>query len=156
MVRVGLQRGLVPDLRLLVVAHLAVGVADVVGDIGMLIVAKCMHRGYAGFVLAVENKLTCLAIVAQEFLLGLLLLLLLNDTVVLLFLFLLVAVVGRGRTVSAHCIDGHRFHADGGHEQRSGGKHTDAAKGMDQGHWRSPEKTRRQNRDKKKRSVIGV
>ena len=89
MVRVGLQRGFVPELRLLVVAHLAVGVADVVGDIGMLVVAKRVHRGDAGFVLAVENQLTSLAIVAQEFFLGLLLLLLLDDAAVLLFLFLL-------------------------------------------------------------------
>src|SRR6185369_17118889 len=129
----------------LVVAHLAVGVADVIGDIGMLIVAKRMHRGDAGFVLAVENELTSLAIVAQEFFLGLLLLLLLDDAAVLLFLFLLAAVVGRGRTVSAHCIDGYRLHADGGHEQRGGGEHAGAAKGLDQGHWRSPAKTRPQN-----------
>src|SRR5262245_10498564 len=123
MVRVSLQRGLVPYLRLLVVAHLAVSVADVIGDVGMFIITKCVHRGDAGFVLAVENELTCLAIIAQEFLL---LLLLLDDTIVLLLLFLLVAVVGRRRTVSAHCIDGPRLHADGGHEQRSGGKNTDA------------------------------
>src|ERR1700722_17631525 len=40
MVRVSLQRALVPDLRDLVVAELAVGVADQVCDIGVVVVAE--------------------------------------------------------------------------------------------------------------------
>ena len=39
-VRVGLQRALVPDLRDLVVAELAVGVADQVGDRGAVVVTE--------------------------------------------------------------------------------------------------------------------
>src|SRR5579862_2234703 len=39
MVRVGLQRALVPELRDLVVAKLAVGVADQIGDVGNVFMA---------------------------------------------------------------------------------------------------------------------
>src|SRR3954454_3081543 len=40
MVRIGLQRALVPHLRKLVVAEFAIGIADQVGDVGVLVVAK--------------------------------------------------------------------------------------------------------------------
>src|SRR3982074_3323152 len=39
-VRIGLERALVPDLRHLVVAELAVGVADQVGDRGAVVIAE--------------------------------------------------------------------------------------------------------------------
>src|ERR1700761_4776923 len=39
-VRIRLQRALVPDLRLLVVAKLAIGVADEVGDVRMVVMAE--------------------------------------------------------------------------------------------------------------------
>lgn len=39
-VRVGLQRALVPDLRQLVVAELAIGVSDQVGDIGAIVLSQ--------------------------------------------------------------------------------------------------------------------
>src|SRR5215475_13200144 len=40
MVRVRLQRALIPDLRKLVVAELAVGIADQVRDIGIVVMTK--------------------------------------------------------------------------------------------------------------------
>src|SRR4029077_6191057 len=40
MVRIGLERALVPDLRDLVVAELAVGIADQIGDIGTVVTAE--------------------------------------------------------------------------------------------------------------------
>src|SRR6516165_6357692 len=42
-VRIGLQSALVPDLRDLVVAELAVGIADQVGDVGAVILAECLQ-----------------------------------------------------------------------------------------------------------------
>ena len=39
-VRIGLERALVPDLRDLVVAELAIGVADQVGDGGLVVTAE--------------------------------------------------------------------------------------------------------------------
>ena len=39
-VRVGLERALVPDLRDLVVAELAIGIADQIGDVGTVVVAE--------------------------------------------------------------------------------------------------------------------
>jgi len=40
MVRIGLQRVLVPDLRELVVAEFAVGIADQIGDVRMIVAAE--------------------------------------------------------------------------------------------------------------------
>jgi hypothetical protein len=40
MVRIGLQRALVPDLRELVVAEFAVGIADQIGDVRMIVAAE--------------------------------------------------------------------------------------------------------------------
>ena len=39
-VRIGLQRALVPDLRQLVVAELAIGIADQIGDGGAVVVTE--------------------------------------------------------------------------------------------------------------------
>src|SRR3981189_1015912 len=40
MVRIGFQRALVPDLRELVVAELAIGIADQVGDVRVIVLAE--------------------------------------------------------------------------------------------------------------------
>src|ERR1700720_3051629 len=56
-VRIGLQRALVPDLRDLVVAELAVGIADQVGDGGAVVVAErleLLDRG--GIIVAVIDR----------------------------------------------------------------------------------------------------
>src|SRR5262245_9996583 len=55
-VGIGGERLLVPALRVVVVAKLAVGVADVVRDIGMLVVAERMHCGDAVLVIAAKNQ----------------------------------------------------------------------------------------------------
>ncbi len=98
---IGGERVLVPNFRLVVVAHLAVGVADVIGDVRVLVMAERVHRGDAGLVVAVEDHGAGGAVVAQEFLLRQLLLLLLDDVVVLL-LFLLFIAVGR-RAAGCRC-----------------------------------------------------
>ena len=57
MVRVGFQRALVPDLREPVVAELAIGVADQVGDVGVVVVAErleLLDRG--GIIVAVVDR----------------------------------------------------------------------------------------------------
>ena len=56
-VGVGLQRALVPDLRHLVVAELAIGVADQIGDGGAVVVAErlqLLDRG--GIIVAVVDR----------------------------------------------------------------------------------------------------
>src|SRR5271169_5264830 len=40
MVRIGLQRALVPDLAEPVVAELAIGIADQIGDVGVIVMAE--------------------------------------------------------------------------------------------------------------------
>src|SRR5947199_6657771 len=56
-VRIGLQRALVPDLRDLVVAELAVGVADQVGDGGAVITAERLElRDRRGIVVAIVDR----------------------------------------------------------------------------------------------------
>src|ERR1700716_1140831 len=56
-IRVGLQRALVPDLRDLVVAELAVGVADQIGDGGAVVVAECLQLlDRAGIIVAVIDR----------------------------------------------------------------------------------------------------
>src|SRR5690242_2678998 len=109
MVGIGGERLLVPDLRILVVAHLAVGIADVVGDIGMLVMADRVHRRDTFLVMAIDDQGAGGAIFAQEFRIRFLLMLLLFDRV----LGLLLALRGRGigrrrRIVGAHGIDGPR------------------------------------------------
>src|ERR1700676_99684 len=67
MVGVGLQRALVPDLRDLVVAELAIGVADQIGDRGDVVMAERLQlpdRG--GVVVAVVNRGIGLAIALGE------------------------------------------------------------------------------------------
>ena len=57
MVRVRLQRALVPDLRELVVAELAIGIADQIGDAGVVVVAErleLLDRG--GIIVAVVDR----------------------------------------------------------------------------------------------------
>ncbi len=75
---------------------LAVGVADIVGDVGVLVMAERVHGGDAGLVIAGEDHLAGGAVVAEEFLLRQLLLLLLDDAAVFLLLLLFAAVVGVG------------------------------------------------------------
>src|SRR5260370_20256397 len=40
MVRIGLERALVPDLREPVVAELAIGITDQIGDVGVIVMAE--------------------------------------------------------------------------------------------------------------------
>ena len=69
-VRVGLQRALVPDLRHLVVAELAIGIADQIGDRGFFVVAERLQlidgggvivtvvdRGIGGMVAGLEARI---------------------------------------------------------------------------------------------------
>ena len=44
---IGLQRALVPDLRDLVVAELAIGVADQVGDVGAVVLSERLELSIA-------------------------------------------------------------------------------------------------------------
>ena len=131
MIGIGGERLLVPDLRLIVIAKLAVGVADVVCDVRMLVLAERMHRGDAAFVIAGEDCLARGAIAAQELLVNELLLLLLDRLVVFLFLF---AVIGRRRRFGAHGVNRDRLDADGGDEQGGSGEHGGAANRFVQGH----------------------
>src|SRR6476469_9798609 len=56
-VRIGLERALVPDLRDLVVAELAIGVADQVGDGGRVVTAERLElRNRRGVVVAVVDR----------------------------------------------------------------------------------------------------
>src|SRR6476620_1399391 len=66
-VRIGFQRALVPDLRKLVVAKLAIGVADQIGDVRMIVVAERLElidRG--GIVIAIVNRRVSGAITLAE------------------------------------------------------------------------------------------
>src|ERR1700759_3989775 len=56
-VRVGLERALVPHLRNLVIAELAVGIADQVGDVGDgVMIARLQLRERAGVVVAIVDR----------------------------------------------------------------------------------------------------
>src|SRR5260370_33386680 len=67
MVRIGLQRALVPDLRNLVVAELAIGVADQIGDIGAVVLAERLQlRDRRGVIVAVVNRSVSRAITREE------------------------------------------------------------------------------------------
>src|ERR1700736_2708043 len=56
-VRVGLQRALVPDLRDLVVAKLAIGIADQIGDGGAVVMTKRLQLlDGGGIVIAVIDR----------------------------------------------------------------------------------------------------
>src|SRR6202051_4355132 len=66
-VRVGLQRPLVPDLRDLVVAELAGGVADQVCDIGVVVVAKRLQLlDSTGIIVALIDRRESCAISLAE------------------------------------------------------------------------------------------
>src|SRR5882672_8928986 len=57
MVRIGFQRALVPDLRELVVAEFAIGIADQIGNVRVIVVAErlqLLDRG--GIVVAVVDR----------------------------------------------------------------------------------------------------
>src|ERR1700722_20447994 len=67
-VRVGLQRALVPDLRDLVVAELAVGVADQVCDIGVVVVAERLQLlDSTGIIVAlIDRRVSCVISLAAS------------------------------------------------------------------------------------------
>src|SRR6202140_3839226 len=68
MVGVGLQRALVPDLRNLVVAELAVGVADQIGDVGAVVLAERLQLfDGRGVIVAVIDRGVGEAITVNEF-----------------------------------------------------------------------------------------
>ena len=57
MVRVGFQRALVPDLREPVVAELAIGIADQIGDVGMVVMAERLELPDGrGIIVAVVDR----------------------------------------------------------------------------------------------------
>src|SRR5476649_1498152 len=60
MVRVGLQRAFVPDLRELVVAELAIGIADQVGHVGAIVLAQCLQLldGSSIVMLVVDRRIS--------------------------------------------------------------------------------------------------
>src|SRR5262249_36242880 len=67
-VRVGLERTLIPDLRNPVVAELAVGIADQIGDVGAIILAERLQlRDRRGIVVAIVDRGIGCAITFQEF-----------------------------------------------------------------------------------------
>ena len=98
--RVGLERALVPDLRDLVVAELAIGIADQVGDVGAVVVAERLElRDRRGVVLDVIDRRIGGAITAEEARLRVVLPAAVDQLVVLAALGALaaLAVGGRGR-----------------------------------------------------------
>src|ERR1700675_2621455 len=57
MVRIGFQRALVPDLRELVVAEFTIGIADQVGDVRVIVVAKRLQLlDSGGIIVAVVDR----------------------------------------------------------------------------------------------------
>src|ERR1043166_6139613 len=68
-IRVDCQRLVVPDLGEVVVADLAVGVADIVGDFRAVVAAECLEGGDAFLVLAVEHQRAGGAVTVDELLL---------------------------------------------------------------------------------------
>src|SRR5271169_896746 len=88
MVRVGFQRALIPDLRDLVVAELAIGIADQIGDIGAVVMAERLQLvNGGGVVIAVVDRGVGRVIAGEKF--GIVK----TRTLVALFL----AVLGRAR-----------------------------------------------------------
>src|SRR5262245_51910030 len=86
MVRVGGERLLVPELRVLVAAELAAGVTDEIGDLGIVVVVQRPHGGDAGLVLAFLDQRARLVVALAQLLLGLLVLLFLLRALLLLLL----------------------------------------------------------------------
>src|ERR1700693_183593 len=67
-VRVGLQRALVPDLRDLVVAELAIGIADQRGDRGVIVMAERFQMvDGGGIVVTIIDRGVGGAIASHEF-----------------------------------------------------------------------------------------
>jgi ferredoxin len=132
-VGIGGERLVVPFLRLVVVAELAVGIADVIGDVGVLVLAKRMHGGDAAFVVAGQDLGAGGAVAAQELLVSLLMLLLFGGVAAFL-LFLALSVVARRRAIGAHRVDDHRLERDSGHQQSCGGEHAETAERWGGGH----------------------
>src|SRR5215468_6670928 len=92
MVRIGLERALVPDLRQLVVAELAIGVADQIRDIGAIFMAERLQLLDGGSkIVAVVDRGIGGAIAGGEALL------LDSRRLLALLLAALAAVAGRGR-----------------------------------------------------------
>src|SRR5262245_36837243 len=114
MVRVGGERLLVPELRVLVAAELAASVTDEIGDLGIVVVAEGMHGGDAGLVLALLDQRARLVVALAQILLGLLVLLLLLRALLLLLL-LLAARIGS-------CVGRKPFPARVGRRQRGAGR----------------------------------
>src|ERR1700680_2330670 len=96
MVRIGLERALVPDLRHLVVAELAIGVADQIGDVGAVVLAERLQLldGRA-IVVAVVDRGIGLVITLKE------LRIVDARTLVVLLLFLLGVRRRRSRIIAA-------------------------------------------------------
>src|SRR5262245_62317046 len=69
MVRVGGERLLVPELRVLVAAELAAGVTDEIGDLGIVVVVQRPHGGDAGLVLAFLDQRARLVVALAQLLL---------------------------------------------------------------------------------------
>src|SRR5256886_11264399 len=68
MVRIGLQRALVPDLRDLVVAELAIGVAHQIGDVGAVVLTERLELlDRAGIVVTVIDRRIGGMIAGEEF-----------------------------------------------------------------------------------------
>src|SRR5262249_56763975 len=87
-VGIGLQRALIPDLRKFVVAKLAIGVADQVGNGGVVVVAQRLELiDPAGVILAIVNGRIGRVVALGEF--GVLPALLARDQFGTLFLALL-------------------------------------------------------------------
>src|SRR6266404_9158212 len=94
MVGVGLERTLVPDLRNLVVAELASGVADQIGDIGAVVLAKRLQLADGcSVIVAVVNRRIGGAITLDKFRIV--------DAGTLILLFLLTGIRCRGRRIVA-------------------------------------------------------
>jgi hypothetical protein len=72
-VRVRRERLFVPDPGGFVIAELAIGIADVIGDFGAVVVTERPEGGDGRFVLAVEGERARRAIAVDELLLGFLL-----------------------------------------------------------------------------------
>src|SRR5262249_18222950 len=94
-VGIGGQRLLVPVLPILVAAELAAGIADEVGDLGIVVVADRPHGGDAVLVMAAHDQRARVLILLAQLALVLFLFLLALLLLALLALALLVGILGR-------------------------------------------------------------
>src|SRR5262249_2245338 len=132
-IRIDRQRLFVPDLGKVVVAELAVGVADVVGDFCAVVVAERLEGGDAFLIFAVEHQRAGGAVTVDE--------LLLLKLGALVFLFLLAALpiavliaglwaagLGLGRSPRLGIAGGeHRAEENRKSEQHGGGEGAEVA-----------------------------